>query len=43
MFTVLSSCLLYPIITIQSHKKVYRDKNTRQNLKSVLNQNVNVT
>ena len=23
MFTVLSSCLLYPIITIQSYKKIY--------------------
>ena len=40
MFIVLSSCLLYPIMVIQS----YRDRlKYTKNLNNVLNQNVNVT
>ena len=43
MFIVLSSCLLYPIMVIQSYI-TFRDKiHTQKNMNNVLSQNVNVT
>ena len=42
MFIVLSSCLLYPTMLIQSQKQYVEIKYTK-NLNNVLNQNVNAT
>ena len=42
MLIILSSCLLYLILVIQSYI-IYREKNTQKNFNNVLNQNVNMT
>ena len=44
MFIVLSSCLLYPIMSIICNHKWYTERwDTQNNLNNVLNENVNVT